>query len=237
MKAKLFLFVSVFMTVQSTAVADEWDWGITPYLWAAGIDGSVSAGNLNADISVDFADLVNVLQGGGLLRLEGTSGQNGVFSDIVFLAVEEEDAKDTPGGTLEADLDSLIVEAGYRRLITDKFAIDFGVRYWDFKTKLTPAVLSGVRRSSNWTDGFIGARFSNSLADKWQWVLRTNIGAGGSDLALGVDLDFRRELANGNQFTLGFRALDVEFVDSSAVGPAELNTTFLGMTVGYTFKL
>ena len=153
MTAKLFLLVSLSMAVQSTALADEWDWGITPYLWAAGINGSVSAGSLNADMSVDFADIANVLQGGALLRLEGTSGQNGVFGDIVYLALEEEDAKDTVGGALEADLDSLIVEAGYRRLMTDRFAIDIGVRYWDFKTKLTPAVLSSVRSSSDWTDG------------------------------------------------------------------------------------
>ena len=86
-------------------------------------------------------------------------------------------------------------------------------------------------------DGFVGARFSNSLGDKWNWVLRTNVGAGGSDLALGVDLDFRRVLANGNQFTLGFRALDVDFSDSSAAVPLELETTFAGLTIGYTFNL
>ena len=89
----------------------------------------------------------------------------------------------------------------------------------------------------DWTDGFIGARLSNSLAGKWQWVLRANVGAGGSDLALGMDLDFRRELASGNQFSLGFRALDVESNDLSGVVPVDLNTTFAGLTIGYTFNL
>jgi len=237
MKAKLFLFLSLFVTIQSNAAADEWDWGVTPYLWAAGINGSVSAGGLNADMSVDFSDIANVLQGGALLRLEGTSGQNGVFGDLVFLALEEENAKDTVGGTLEADLDNLIVEAGYRRSVTHGFAIDVGVRYWDFKTKLTPPLLPIARRSSDWTDGFIGARFSSSFGDNWQWVLRTNIGAGGSDLAIGVDLDLRRELASGNQFTVGFRALDIDYSDSSGADPIELETTFSGLTIGYTFNL
>lgn len=237
MKARLFLFLTMTLATPSAVLADDWDWGVSPYLWAAGINGGVTAGSLSADTSVDFGDIVNVLQGGALLRLEGTSGQNGVFGDIVYLALEEENAKDTVGGTLEVDLDNLIVEAGYRRSITSRFAIDVGVRYWDFKTKLTPAVQPSVRRSSDWTDGFIGARFSNALSDKWQWVLRANIGAGGSDLALGVDLDFRRELANGNQLTVGFRALDVDFSDSSGAVPVELNMTFSGLTIGYTFNL
>ena len=184
MKTKLFLFASLLMVAQSTALADDWDWGITPYLWAAGIDGSVSAGSLNAEMSVDFEDIANVLQGGAI---------------------------------------------DYRYL-RDRC-------YWDFKTKLIPPVLAGVRRSSDWTDGFIGARLSNSLAGKWQWVLRANVGAGGSDLALGMDLDFRRELASGNQFSLGFRALDVESNDLSGVVPVDLNTTFAGLTIGYTFNL
>ncbi len=222
MKARLFLLIVMFFTAQGAAVADEWDWGVTPYLWAAGIDGELSAGGIDADMSADFADIANVLQGGALLRLEGTSGQNGIFGDVVFLALEEDEAKDTVGGTLEADLDSLIVEAGYRRSISDAFAIDVGIRYWDFKTKLTPPVLATVRRSSAWTDGFVGARFSNSFGDNWRWVLRTNIGAGGSDLALGVDLDFRRHLASGNQFTIGFRALDLDYNDSSGVVPLDL---------------
>jgi len=237
MKDRVFLLVAMFLAAQSAAVADEWDWGVTPYLWAAGIDGGVSAGDIDVDISVDFADIVNVLQGAALLRLEGTSGQNGVFGDVAFLALEEDEAKDTVGGTLEVDLDTLIIEAGYRRSFSDVFALDIGARYWDFKTKLTPPVLPIARRSSAWTDGFVGARFANSLGDNWQWVLRTNIGAGGSDLALGVDLDFRRDLSSGNKFTIGFRALDIEYSGSSGAVPIDLDTTFAGLTIGYTFNL
>jgi len=148
MKDRVFLLVAMFLAAQSAAVADEWDWGVTPYLWAAGIDGGVSAGDID---------------------VEGTSGQNGVFGDVAFLALEEDEAKDTVGGTLEVDLDTLIIEAGYRRSFSDVFALDIGARYWDFKTKLTPPVLPIARRSSAWTDGFVGARFANSLGDNWQW--------------------------------------------------------------------
>jgi len=223
--------------VQSPAAFGDWDWKLTPYLWAAGIDADITAGDTSVSMSMDFEDIVNVLQGGILLRLEGTSDSNGVFADLVFLALEEEEAKDTLGGSLEADVDSLIVEAGYRRTIRDGLAFDIGVRYWEFDTKLTPAVLSPVRSSSDWLDGFVGARFANSLGENWRWVLRGNVGAGGSNLALGMDLDLRRELANGNSLTFGFRALDIDYSDTSGAVPLDLEAGFMGLTIGYTFDL
>lgn len=227
----------MLVTAQNSTAADEWDWEVTPYLLGAGIEGSASAGSIDADMSVDFEDIVNVLQGAVLLRVEATSGQNGVFGDLVYLALEEDEAKDTLGGTLEADLDSLIVEAGYRRSISEGFALDFGLRYWEFDTKLAPALLPVVRSSRDWTDGFVGARFHHSFGNQWSWVLRANVGAGGADLALGLEMDFRREFSSGNRFLVGFRALDIDYGDTSGAVPTDLDLTVSGLTVGYTFDL
>ena len=237
MKYRYLPLLTLFLAAHSPAIADEWDWEVTPYLLGAGIEGGASVGSIDADLSVDFEDVVNVLQGALLLRLEATSGQNGIFGDVVYLALEEDDAKDTLGGTLEADFDSLIVEAGYRRSISEGFALDFGLRYWEFDTKLTPALLPAIRSSTNWTDGFVGARFHHSFGDKWSWVLRANAGAGGSDLALGLEMDFRREFSNGNRFLIGFRALDIDYGDTSGGLPTELDMTVSGLTIGYTFDL
>ena len=237
MSFKPILLIIAFFVAESAISAEPWDWEVTPYLWAAGIDGGVSAGSIDADISADFDDIVNVLQGGALLRLDGMSGRNGVFGDIVFLALEEDEAKDTLGGTLEADLDSLIIEGGYRRKVSESLALDFGIRYWEFDTKLTPPLLPVVRRSTDWTDGFIGVRFSSALGNDWDWVLRGNVGSGGSDLALGLELDFRREFASGNRFTAGLRVLDIDYDDSSGSVPIDISVSFSGLTIGYTFNL
>jgi hypothetical protein len=130
---------------------------------------------------------------------------------------------------------------GYRRHIARRRIAQagryFGIRYWDFDTKLTPPVLPIVRRSTAWTDGYVGARFSSSFSDKWSWVLRANVGAGESDLALGLELDFRRKFASGNRFTAGLRVLDIDYEDSSGSVPLDLDMSFSGLTVGYTFNL
>lgn len=237
MTRKTALFSVLLLLAFNADAAEPWDWHVTPYLWAAGIDGSASVANVSADLSADFEDIVNVLQGGVLLRVEAKSGSNGLFGDLVFLALEEEDARDTTGGTLEADLDSLIVEGGYRRYTGDAFAIDIGVRYWDFETELTPAVIPAASSSRDWVDGFIGAHFESDLGEHWDWVLRGNVGAGGSDLALGFEADLRREFANGNRMTVGFRYLDISYEDSSGAAPTDLDLAFAGLTVGYSFDL
>lgn len=79
-------------------------------------------------MSVDFKDILNALQGGALLRVEAESNRHGVFADIVFLSLEVDDAKDTLGGTIEIDQDSLIVETGYRHKISENLALDIGPR-------------------------------------------------------------------------------------------------------------
>lgn len=232
------VFLAVLGLIAQPVVAEEgWDWEVTPYLWAAGMDGTIAAGDRSADVSMDFADVVNVLEGGALLRFEGAGDKHGLFGDVVYLAIEDDEAKETIGGAIKAEADSLVGELGYRRFLSDRLAIDIGLRYWDFEVELTPALLPVARRTSDWTDGLFGFRFEGAAARDWNWVFRGNVGTGGSDLALGLELDLRRQLSGGNGFSIGFRALDVDFEESSGPAPLPVDLTMAGLTIGYTFNL
>lgn len=235
-KTVVFTYLSL-LVLPISAVAEDWQWKITPYLWAAGIDGKTAVGPLAADVSIDFQDIVNVLSGGALLRVEAQTDQHGFFGDLVYLSLEEDKALDTIGGTLGFELDNLIVEGAYYYRWTDKYGLELGLRYWDFETTLKPAVLAKVTASSDWTDGFIGVRIDSAINEKWSWLLRGNVGAGGADLAVGLQLDLRRKYANGNELTFGLRALDVDHSDKSGAVPIDLDMSFAGLTIGYAFGL
>jgi hypothetical protein len=232
----LILFLSIF-AMQGVAAADEWDWNITPYLWAAGIDGDTSIGPIEANISVDFEDLFNVLRGGALLRAEGMSERHGVFGDLVYLRLKEKNARDTIGGSLEVKMDTLIVEGAYFYRFNPKYALELGLRYWDFETTLVPAVIEKRVSSSDWTDAFVGFRMDSELSSRWSWLFRGNVGGGGSEIAAGLQLDFRRKFQNGNRLDIGLRLLDVERQDDSGRAPTEVNASFQGLAVGYSFDL
>ena len=215
--------------------ADDWDWSLTPYLWAAGIDGTISTTVLDADFSADFEDIVNVLEGGIILAVEAQSGRNLLYSDIVSLALDNDEVADTVGGTLAADVDTLILQAGYARSLSEGFWVEAGGRYWNFDIRFDPAIAASVERSSNWIDVFAGVRIDSSLGENWVFRGRANVGAGDSDLALEVHVDFLRRFANGHALSLGARALDIENNDGGSQ-PSERNVRFAGLTIGYTFS-
>lgn len=235
-KTVVFTYLSL-LVLPISAVAEEWQWKITPYLWAAGIDGKTAIGPLASDVSIDFKDIANVLSGGAVLRVEARTDQHGFFGDLVYLSLEEDKARDTIGGTLGFELDNLIVEGAYYYRWTDKYGLELGLRYWDFETTLKPAVLSTVTASSDWTDGFIGVHIDSAINEKWSWLLRGNVGVGGADLAVGLQLDLRRKYANGNELTFGLRALDFDHSDTSGALPIDLNMSIAGLTIGYAFGL
>jgi hypothetical protein len=229
--------VVVAIFVASPASAQQWDWKLTPYLWAAGIDGSASIGPLTGDVSVAFSDVVDILRGGGLLRLEAQNDRHGIYGDLVYLRLKEENARDTIGGTLELKLDALIVEGAYFYKVNEKYALELGARYWDFETTLRPAILPSAIRSSDFVDAFIGFRSEFDINQNWDLLFRGNVGGGGSDFAAGLQIDFRRSFANGNTLDIGFRALDIDYEDGQGLSAVGLDLAMQGLAIGYTFDL
>jgi hypothetical protein len=219
----------------SSASAQGLDWRVTPYLWGASIGGDIALGPVGRDVDVEFSDLLNVLSGTALMHVEAQSNDHIVFGDLVWLAVEPEDEIATVGGVAEAELDTTIIELGYAR-DSAAFGLEVGLRYWDLDIEIDPALINGIVRGDSWTDVFGGVRRTRELGEKWTLTTRANLGAGGSDLAIGFQMDFARELERGNAFVAGFKLLDIDYEEASVRGiPFVLDTTFFGATVGFTF--
>ncbi len=230
--------LAVLAAIATTpAFSQDWDFKLTPYLWAAGIDGEVRVGPLNAASSVDFADIVDVLDGAALLRVEAQTDRHGLFGDLTYMSIEDDEARDSLGGSIGLELDSLIFEGAYYYRFGESRAIEVGARYWDIETTLTPTLLQQRRGKRSWTDGFVGFRSSLELGPNWDWLLRANIGSGGSDFTAGLQMDFRRKFDSGNSLDLGLRILDIDYEHGAGPGALDLNMTFQGLTIGYGFGL
>jgi hypothetical protein len=234
---KKLALLTMAAAITSQAQAQDWDWQVTPYLWAAGIDGGASIGPIDADVSIDFEDIVDVLRGGALLRAQAQTERHGFLGDLVYLRIKEEEARDTIGGFLELKLDTLIVEGAYFYRFSDTYALEVGVRYWDFETTLRPELLPQIVNDSSWTDAFIGFRSEVEIGPNWDWLFRANIGAGGADYAAGLQMDFRRRFANGNSLDLGLRILDFAYEDGAGLSAVDLDMSLQGLSIGYTFDL
>jgi hypothetical protein len=89
--------------------AEPWRWRVAPYLWTAGIDGSVATSNAEADFDVDFSDVWNNLESAGLILVETRSDQMSFLCDLVYLGLEV-DGETPPGADADLDLDTTILE-------------------------------------------------------------------------------------------------------------------------------
>lgn len=211
------------------ADAESWDWRVTPFLWAAGIDGNANIGAVKTDIDVGFDDILDDLEFGALVHIEAHQPTYGLFADIVYTSLEPD----------RSDLESLILEAGaiWKVFGDQESGIEFGARYYDQELTIDPPNLDRIRRDKSWTDGFVGFRWVRPLGNRWSFMARGNVGAGGSDFAWSLTPTFLRELDNGNRLVLGFRTLAVDFDDKSRRGvPFGMDVTYSGLIVGYTFN-
>jgi hypothetical protein len=229
--------IALAILFAAPASAQQWDWSVSPYLWASAIDGTVVTGPLESDVSVSFSDIVDILRGAALVRLEGQNAKHGVFGDLVYLRLKETNARDTIGGSLELKLDSLIVEGAYFRRLSETFALELGARYWDLETTLRPAILPAVTTRADFVDAFVGIRSEFEISEKWELLFRGNVGGGGSDFAAGMQIDFRRSFASGNSLDIGYRALDIDYEDGEGLSAMGLDLSLHGLAIGYTFDL
>ena len=234
-RSAIIVIVTIFLA--TPASAQQWDWKLTPYLWAAGLDGSATVGPVRGDVSVDFSDVLDILRGGALLRLEAQADRHGIYGDLVYLRLKEKNARDTIGGSLELKLDAVIAEGAYFYRVGSRYALELGVRYWDFETTLRPALLPEVKRANDFVDGFIGFRSEFDITDQWDLLFRGNVGGGGSDFSAGLQIDFRRRFANGNTLDIGYRALDIDYENGEGLRAVGLDLSMHGLAVGYTFDL
>ena len=192
MKLKLAGFV-IAALFASSPIGPRPDWRVSPYLWGSSLQGEIALGPIGRDVDVEFSDLLNVLSGAALLHVEAQSDNHVVFGDLVWMAMEPEEEIATIGGVAEADLDTTIIEVGYAR-DREGFGFEAGLRYWDLDIEIDPALAAGIVRGDSWTDVFGGFRNTRELGQRWTLPTRGNIGAGGTDLTIGFQMDFAREL-------------------------------------------
>jgi predicted porin len=163
------------------AQADEpWEFHLTPYLWAAGMDGTIGVAGRDVSVNASFSDLVDFVDTGGALRFEARKGRWGGFADYFGVTLNDEQTIAT--GTIRTESKQRIAEAGVTYRITEPTELLAGLRYQSLDNEINFPLLGRRSSSNSWTDGFVGARWTPVKTDKWAVWLRGDIGAGQSDL-------------------------------------------------------
>ncbi|MGP7733491.1 hypothetical protein [Oceanimonas smirnovii] len=195
--------------ISAAAVAgptDETHWQLTPYLWAAGLNATLSPFRRAPELSTQqsFSDIIDNLNAGGFINLWVRHNRLVFFGDAMFTdtsnreAVGPLPAMQLPGfsvtipagASTSARLDSQQWSAtllgGYRLLDEQQFSMDVlaGTRLWHISNKISVRAnhpLIGTYQASHkesfsWADPIVAARVQVRASEQLSLLVQGDIG-------------------------------------------------------------
>lgn len=241
-------FVAVAPVLAQTAPsADEWKFEVTPYFWAAGMNGwsRLGARGPTAKLDASFSDVWKNLDFGAMGTLEARKGRWGILFDSIYVKLQQTSDPLAGGALGNAKLkvsQTILQLAGaYRVLESEKTPIDVlaGVRYTyldgDISFSRSDLLPAGVSRgnNANWTDGFVGLRGSYALTDKWSLIGYADVGAGGTkhswQLIAGTNYNFTKSIVG----KVGYRIISMDYDKQDFLYDVRTSGVYMGVGIKF----
>lgn len=235
--------------------SDQWQFEITPYGMAAGLDGTLGVGRVQGDVGVGFDDILDALEMGWMLAIEARKGSWGFGIDGMYMRVGGEKTKSWQGpggiGSLTGRLDAGASLRIYQptlsyRVLDEHTKLDlFGAaRYTDIKSNMTlvtttgPLLPGGTRQISggeDWWDPVIGTRIGVPFAKKWAFTGYADIGGfgAGADLTYQLMAGVRWQISKLFSLKLAYRYLYQDYSTDNFTWDMAAHGPLLGL--GFSF--
>jgi hypothetical protein len=240
---------------EEPGAADTWQFEITPYLFAAGMNGTTGIGPVTSHVDMSFDDIRKNLDKGFMALFEARKGPWMYGLEGVYFKLKNEGTKSWQGpqgstgtGTLNATMTEQLYQltAGYR-VLDEHTKVDVlgAARYTQLDAGLNLAVTTGlpllpdgsnnISGTENWWDPVIGARVLVPLADAWTLVGYADFGGfgAGSDrtyqLLAGVNWQFAKSV----NAKVGYRYLYQDYKSNNFVWDMTSSGFYLG--AGFRF--
>jgi hypothetical protein len=168
-------------------ISDRWSVEITPYLWAAGLDGNTAADGVGSEIDTDYSffslDNLDFALG---TSLDARKGRWGMLYDAMY--VEFSDAFERSPGS-EVEVSGGVFDAIGSMTASNGRPLEllFGVRYVALKATVDVAPIPRATARESWLDPLVGLTFAHAFNERWSVTLRGDVGAivGARDECLG----------------------------------------------------
>jgi len=222
---------------------DAWHVGVTPYLWFAGVHGTIGALGREASVHASFGDIISYFNIGFMGDVEARKKRFLLTTDIMWMRLS--DQKGLPLN--EVGLQSIDAKAreflltpggGYRILDKEKIKVDawVGFRYWHLgqTLELKPSIFGGVSQSQNWVDALGGARIHIPLSQKAMVTIGGDAGGGGANSDYQVAGLLGYKVAKKVMLQAGWRYLDANYRNSRSF---IYDTATSGVLFGTTINL
>jgi hypothetical protein len=226
-------------------IASNWALQVTPYVWAAGLDGDVSPFARGPTIGVNksFSDILDHLNVGGFINVWARYDRFVFSGDLMY--VDTTDSRSSGplpvigavSGSLDTKEFTSTLELGYRLYSSPRFTLDAlaGARIWhisnDLRVRAGPLSRS-FSEDFSWVDPVIGARIFYRISDRFSLQAQADVGGFGvaskntwQALAT-VNYAFTKNLS----VSAGYKVLEVNYRSDGHVFDTTLQGPVLGMT-------
>ena len=251
-----FAFLGCGFSLSSMAdEGDAWQYEVTPYFLAAGLNGTVGVRGVKADLDMSFSDIWDDFKSGLMGLFTARRGPWMYGLEGVYFKLQDEGSKTVTGpfgnvsvnGALQVTTSMYIYQGtvGYR-FLDEKTKLDLigALRYtrlvsaMDVKIATVPGIVfpGGATSASgheNWTDAVVGLAVQQPIADNWWLTGYVDAGAGGSDftyqLIAGVNWMYAKDFVA----KAGYRLLDWDYENNGTVWDMTAAGPYIGLGIRF----
>ena len=241
------------LAASGPACADDWNWSVTPYLWATdvGVDVDFADREL-VNVTVPFEDLLEDLDTVTQIRAEAMRGAHGISLDLFNVELADDDDRMPLPGGMNGDLEldtqtgmTILDVAGVYDPQGDGSGISllYGIRTINQRNTIDARLniegqefaTASYETDDSFVDGLIGLRYAGSLTGRWSYELAADFSTGGTDHTWSVAPAIGYTFGDNDQYrlTAGYRHMVVDFDTHE---PTDMDMSLSGALVGFSFS-
>lgn len=231
--------------VSAQSNSSEWEYSIAPYLWAAGMDGTMTIADQEAEIDVSFGDIIDNLDFALMGHFDMRNERWMVASDLIFVDLgntvnlANDDGPAEGSVTTGMDMTLFEVTGGYR--ISPTVALLAGARWVDMAGSIRysgDVAGENADASKSWIDPLVGIHMFAPLSEKWWLGARGDIGGFGvgSELTWQAYLDIGYKVSHVTSFILGYHVLDMDYEEGEGIHYLDIDMSISGPQLGVVFS-
>ncbi|WP_419175386.1 hypothetical protein [Desulfosediminicola sp.] len=241
--ALLFL---VMPTLCHAGSPDEWQFEVSPYLWAVGKDGRTGVKNVRdtgvdliADVDLSFSDILENLDMALLVNGQAQKGPWGIRMDFVHMTVSTGTTVNAARAELEVSETAWTTALFYKPERWKYFDVFAGFRLIDANTEID--IIGAMGRSAGtdigdtWVDPIVGVNFQYPLNEKWGMILRADMGGFGvgSDFTWQGTAAIRYRVSDLIILDLAYRYFEADYEEDGYVYDLSTEGPLLGVTFAF----
>lgn len=238
-----------FVALPSPVAAQDWNWGVTPYIWLPGAQLDITVkDDVELGGRTSFNDLADNVKLAAMLHLEGQKDTFGLLFDVGYFDLGSKNSLGSVAGiggvSLHTDMKTTIIEGAGVWAPGGKFegfGLIYGARVWNIQETLD--VRAGGTIHGHYTtsptllDGMVGFRYLARFGERASFNLRGDYSAGGTDYTMNGVVGFGYAFDDADKYTLlaGYKYMDTRFDENNGSANVKSELTLDGFYAAMRF--